>query len=104
MAAVKVPKLVDKSRVLLLAGLTGIEQQLIAHGNGLALPFEVWVVRHMKYVLGIHRLNLTGLLGAEFAPVDSNAIPLCILNRFVEFAALCSTKNCEWVGDGRRKR
>jgi hypothetical protein len=51
--AVKVAKLVDKSRVLLLAGLVGIEQQLIAHRNRIAFPIEEWIVRHMNEPLGI---------------------------------------------------
>jgi hypothetical protein len=103
MTAEKVAKLVDESRELLLAGLVGIEQQLKVHWNGLALSFEERAFRQTERVPGIRFLDLTGLLGAEFALVDSNAIPLCILNRFVEFAGLFSAMNREWVGDGLRK-
>jgi hypothetical protein len=38
---------------------------------------------------------LTGLLRAKFALADSNAIPLCIPYRFVEFAILFSVMNRE---------
>jgi hypothetical protein len=103
MAAVKVAKLVDKSRVLLLAGLAGIEQQLIAHWSGFALLFEERAFRQAEHVPGNRFLDLTGVLGAEFALLDSNAVPLCILNRFVEFSVLFSAMNCEWIGDGLRK-
>ena len=48
-------------------------------------------------------LDLTGVLGAEFTLVNSNAIPLCILNRFVEFTVFFSAMKCEWIGDGLRK-
>jgi hypothetical protein len=103
MAAIKVAKLMGKGCVLLLAGLVGIEQQLKAHWNGFALLFEGWGFRQTEHVLGIRWLDLTGVLRAEFALVDSNAIPLRILNRFVEFAVLISEMNCEWIDDGLRK-
>jgi hypothetical protein len=103
MAGVKVAKFVDKGRVLLLTGLVGIEQQLKAHWNGFALLFEGRALRQTEHVSGIRWLDLTGVLGAEFAMVDSNAIPLYILNRFVEFVCHASMMNCEWIGDGLRK-
>jgi hypothetical protein len=103
MAAIKVAKLMGKGCVLLLAGLVGIEQQLKAHWNGFALLFEGRAFRQTEHVPGIRWLDLTGVLGAEFALVDSNAIPLSVLNSFVEFAVLFTLMNCEWIGDGLRK-
>ena len=50
MPTVKVAKLMDKSRVLLFAGLAGIEQQFIAHWNGVAFPPEEWSSGKVKYV------------------------------------------------------
>jgi hypothetical protein len=64
MAAVKVAKLMDKGRVLLLAGLVGIEQQLKAHWNGFALLFEGRAFRQTEHVTGIRWLDLTGVLGS----------------------------------------
>jgi hypothetical protein len=103
MAAVKVAKLVDKGCVLFLTGLAGIEKQLEAHWNGFALLFEGQAFRQTEHVPGFRWLDLTGVLGTEFALVDSNAIPLCILNCSAEFAGLSSAMNCEWIGDGLRK-
>src|ERR1700683_4616029 len=57
----------------------------------------------MEHIRCVCWLDLTGVLGAEFALVDSDAIPFCIFNCFVEFAVLFSAMNCEWIGDGLRK-
>jgi len=103
MAAIKVAKLMGKGCVLLLAGLVGIEQQLKAHWNGFALLFEGRAFRQNGTRPWYSLAGLTGVLEAEFALVDSNAIPLCILNCFVEFAVLFSTMNREGIGNGRRK-
>ena len=74
MAAVKVAKLVDKSRILLLARLVGVEQQFVSHANGFALLFDKRSLWQMEHVSGI-------------------------LNRFVEFTVFFSAMNCEWIRD-----
>jgi hypothetical protein len=57
----------------------------------------------MEHIQSVCYLDLAGVLGAEFAVVDPNAIPLCILYRSFEFAILFAFEYREWIGDRLRK-
>src|SRR5215469_7858769 len=59
------------AKVLLLARLVGVEQQLVSHGNDFALLFEKRVLWQMEHVSGLRWLDLNGLLGAEVASMNS---------------------------------